>query len=802
MFSLLKSAIKKDASTKGNGNGDLDDFFSKGAGADAQNDSLTPGMANTAPGEGNGKIKAIRNEFRASEYGLVIRDLDQEKNETPNDQSIAADDDTTQIGTTGAFEASGTAADGSMEELPDSGQNIGEAINADEALPRSLDYEGLEGTEVGSQFESKDAPDQESSNNAVDTAPRDLGEETAEEAEYPSTAGWDAGNHVEEAAANVAQAELTGEDDGQSHTALSHEVPEYPADGQVSNGNAIEAENIVQQAREDEQVGLEDAGSMAIDINDASQAGDRAEDAAWEPRNLDEELGPPANDDGSQGDERSDLQESDGIQIEDLNIENRAGNEAPDYEGEAYEFNANQSEEDYETSGNENEDGTNLHDNTSMVDEAPLEQKGDFNADDGYPGDARSEAEGEALEGMNDENGDDIRSEMADSLQQEEDIPEDANSDDESTGERFGDGLDQGEDVEPSDEQLEQSDAEFREEELSDLDSNVGNQVDLDESVTENPLAVPLKKWTKAHMAAFRVHVRPKANLFDFLVRKGVQGRERVSEVVGTALKLCLENSTAVRGKTHARVYMEAGSTPLGPFFAFLALTLQSTMNSTNNEKDTKDKRKDEKVRHEDNEGGEGAETEYEETNDGETKDEDANDEDAIAEDAEDEDAEDEEAKEGKNRDEDAESQSTVEEADPWDDLDLMDDLEEPPSLYEPPKPKAVESKPAHDSDDQSKRTKVATNILVVMFLQAVLESSRAAISEPANAYLEWTFIPQTLQINSGPTNLEDENDGSLHEKRSKRTAAQNLKWEDVNPLEYVSIGVSQSSMTSQSTSH
>ena len=238
-------------------------------------------------------------------------------------------------------------------------------------------------------------------------------------------------------------------------------------------------------------------------------------------------------------------------------------------------------------------------------------------------------------------------------------------------------------------------------------------------------------------MEAFQIHVRSKANIFDFLARNGVQNRERVSEVVAGSLKLCLKDTTGLRGKTHATVYLEAGGTPLGPFLAFLALTIQSTMNTSKEEKNAKE-------------------------------DDQASDEDKP------------------------ETSLTVEEDDPWDDFEMDDDeLEAPPSHVEPPKPGPIVPTTGHDCDAHCKRPEVATNIMVVMFLQAILESSRAALSGPACAYLEWTFIPQELEINSGPANCKDQNDGSLHEKRSKRTAALNLKWEDVNPLEYVSIGVS-----------
>ena len=139
---------------------------------------------------------------------------------------------------------------------------------------------------------------------------------------------------------------------------------------------------------------------------------------------------------------------------------------------------------------------------------------------------------------------------------------------------------------------------------------------------------------------------------------------------------------------------------------------------------------------------------------------------------------------------EESQPPASADESDPWDDFDLEDNLEAPPSHLEPPKPGPAAPTSGH-TDSPGKRPQVPTNVMVVMFLQAILETSRAAISGPANAYLEWTFISQDLEINSRLAKCKDQNDGSLHEKRSKRTAAFNLTWENVNPLEYVSIGVS-----------
>jgi hypothetical protein len=898
MFSLLKSAIKKDSSTKNEASSsNLDDFFSKGARKEGQDNKAAADTTKRPSDKGKGSIQSYRSDFRASEYGLVIRNLDEERAGIAKNQSGLADNDTVQgrpetsgqetAAASGAVEVSGTVQEANMQSRPASDLFIGEGFSAGEKLPGDLNDRGQNGDIINE--------DDEVTNNTSDQHGDDYASEkrlsvpekgTIERGEEPNPSDRTSRNFDDEIVAGARQDQLMEKNDG-----------------------------LTQQAREEK------------------QAGEGLDHAAWEPRNLDEELN------------RTDQQDPDGLQSVAANAEDTDRIEEPRYHDEGYELDDNRSDQGYEDQDEANDDSrfaeTSLDkfdtrpdiddtlmdlsqgsrtptrneaddvdelpdssdelsgypdDNYSNADGTPLRQEDGVDMNDGRSEYDHEYGEGENSEEHSDQQDNDIGSELADSIQPDEeafegsdgasnlednyseneieeqpeefdeapdarapDVDAESNAedidrdldeqnshisddplndddglngdhglegDDDLDGDRgqgedegleedegveedvglegeddleVDEGLDEGDDIEADegldegddmkadrgveegdnqdggedldedeglngddnqdgDDGLEEDDGlrgadeqsvisgPVAEGERSDLGSNPESQADMEESAPDNPLAVPGRQWTEAHMEAFRIHVRSKTNIFDFLARKDVSNRERLCEVVAESLKLCLKDPTALHGKTHATVFMEAGATPLGPFLAFLALTVQSTMNSSKDEKTMGEKAKDEKM-----------------VKDGE------------------------EASEEKE----PEAASAADDADEWDDFDVMEDLEAPPSHFEPPKPAQAEPKSAHESDVKDKRPEVATNIMVVMFLQAVLESSRAAIKEPAKAYLEWTFIPQPLEINSGPANCEYENDGSLHDKKAKRTAGEHVKWEDVNPLEYVSIGVS-----------
>jgi hypothetical protein len=784
MLNLLKSAIKKDSSTKAEANGsNLDDFFKKGEEKDASN------------GEKKDGIKSIRNQFRASEYGLVIKDLDMEKAQMARNQSASTVDDAIQrqavaneqVSTLAPdhVEAQGPTEDLSMQAPLDSDRNTGEEFNADEQFGSGIDNEGRGHEQLGHFQSGGDRLDQTKDDSANETGPEYSGQVSAQEEGDPNLPGWTPRSLEKAQTAEMSEREHVRDDNGHVHSTLAQDDNKLLPSEQFSNKSHREGPYPGQQ-EDDEHFAEEKTDFMANDVDenmerDASPDDNGLESEEWRPRNFD------AENPESQG--QLDPQDPDGLRGEDGVVDNTTRDEEPVEDDQARGFDDYQFEQDSDSRNDVSLQGTLT----------PLEQD-EFERDDTHPEADQDDGGGEYLDEETGESVGDVGSEKADSPRQDGEVldqadetadlgdhlsegdiggqPEDAEEllDEAAdyTGEGYGsdaehnpttaddrseagdglgrDGTPEGEeeldgndDVEANDD-LGEDGIDPAEQDASEIESNAGSNADQ-EPVPENPLSVPGKQWTEEHLAAFLIHVQSKANIFDFLTRKGVSNHERVSEVITKSLKLCLkdtskEDTTALRRKKHATIFMEAGGTPLGPFVAFLALTVQSTSKE--------ERKKDEKKK------------------------------------------EDKETEDGEQTKEDGVSQpgSPADEDDPWDDFDLDDDLEAAPSYFEPPKPLAVVPRSGHDGHAPSKRLEVATNIMVVMFLQAVLETSRAAILEPAKAYLEWTFIPQALKISSVHASCEDENYGSLHEKREKHTAGDRLKWEDVNPLEYVSIGV------------
>ena len=852
MLNLLKSAIKKDSSTKGEANGgNLDDFFTNGVERNKLSNTPTANLMSRKNGEGNRGLQSIRNEFRASEYGLVIRDLDEEKEESAQSQPKSTQNDTAQhqaenSASQDAIETSGRTEDVNTQARPHSSQSFGEGGGSKGPSLESVDNQGQDAADNENQQSTEVAPDQHTNSRAEGTESRDLDHESTQETGVPDLAGLTSRDFDEDVTTGLGHTDLPGENEGPAQSNLDQDEHEFPHDEHLPNYHSDEAQELDQQELEEQAaLGMDDSMERVIEEDveiDPAQLDEGLEDGEWNPRDLDAE--------NAENHDRLSPQNPDDLHSYAGTVDDPADSNDSVHGDQGHDFGDNQSYQDYGSEDEANlegamslshdevderdglpdfsdEEGANPEDNYSNYDEPPLGDQDDLDPEDRYLESDQEQGEGDNLEEPDDGFADDdVGSQMADSLGQDEDALDEGNEpshvgdgfsennieehgegiddttyqDDESLEKGFdpdaaeqmsttskhslmeedeplegddppdydddvdaNDGLDRDEDedgklegdddpygeddLEAADEQSFIAESAAAEEERSDLGEDFGSQVYGDESIADNPLSIPGREWTEKHLAAFQIHVRSKSNIFDFLINKGVLNRERVPEVIVQALKLCLkdtskDDTTALRHKKHATVFMEAGGTPLGPYLAFLALTVQSTMNSSKDETDKEgQKQKDEEK---------------------------PSDED--------------ESKPVASNDED----------DPWDDdFGLEDGLEAPPSYFEPPK--AVQSAPksGHDSDTRSKRPEVATNIMVVMYLQAILESSRARVSEPAKAYLEWTFIPQPLQITSEPASCKDENNGSLHEKREKLTAGDHKKWEDVNPLEYVSIGVS-----------
>ena len=157
MLNLFKNAIKKEPSTTNDGNnGDLDDFLGKGTGKDGQNSDTAASLSNTTNPKSNEALKSNGIDLGAEDFGLVIRDLDKEREELAKKQAVSAENGPTQgpmgtseretAQTSNVANASGNAVEPSTEELPNFGENIGEIVSSDESFP-SVDNQGEKSAE-------------------------------------------------------------------------------------------------------------------------------------------------------------------------------------------------------------------------------------------------------------------------------------------------------------------------------------------------------------------------------------------------------------------------------------------------------------------------------------------------------------------------------------------------------------------------------------------------------------------------------------------------------------------------------
>jgi hypothetical protein len=827
MFSLLKGVIKKEGSNRPDGNGNnLNGFFKGGQKKDDQEDMHPAFMASAADHESSGSNNPTAEEYTPEDYGLVIRDLDKERAELERDQTTMVENEMTQEEQHGHPEGSASdapispptisgndqeqgTAGGTSGQVTDAGNFDPDATNKEE--PRGQDQESEQFMQgVGDHVAAKTV-------DADEAISDDPNKQVPEDANEENLAEWAPRNLDEELATRPAGQQVQGagnEDTTEAPEVGTSEIPE------MAVAQEAEIEETAQEGPQKESFGAVAVAAANLDQEEEVEpdfANGFPEEVDFQPRNLDELFIPSASvvqsqngmqdmgpnvlgeqnestlmeatsmvgrAEASEGDVTFEqnkviLEEPDGTidgsTSYDAGHEEAANELSASFEGHSMADSqldlADEAVPVVQNDGNQFQESGFLTDENMSYENVQMEPEADRAAQDDStnPYDleqsdavndedvAEAEMEAEAaLEnaaesddyGVEDVNNDEAQAASNDS---DDEDPEGDLEGAESCYEELDAGAEAAEqDVDPdslenletdelgpAEEQSTGSGSPAGESQFSDGEFEGESHTDLDDAPPENPLAIPGKKWKRAHMDAFRMYVRTNEDLFDFLGRRGIMYRERVPEVISEALKLCLRETTALRGKTHAMVFMEAGGTPLGPFLAFLALTVQSTMNTAKDDTNLKDKHKEDEV-----------------------------------------------------------ESIPPEEIDPWDELDMMDDFKAPPAFFDVANlGQTATDAGDHDCDAHCKRPEVATNIMVVMFLQAILESSRAAISGPTKAYLEWTFIPQELEINSGPASCRDENEGSLHEKRSQRTAAFNLKWEDVNPLEYVSIGVSETDL-------
>ena len=111
-----------------------------------------------------------------------------------------------------------------------------------------------------------------------------------------------------------------------------------------------------------------------------------------------------------------------------------------------------------------------------------------------------------------------------------------------------------------------------------------------------------------------------------------------------------------------------------------------------------------------------------------------------------------------------------------------------PQKQSKPISPIAPENTPQHVAARQEK-AEIVSNTMAVLFLQAILESSRDLISSPEGNYLEWHFIPKWLHVASSRATCQCINDGSLFRKHWQKKGS-DREWINVDNLLYASIKV------------
>jgi hypothetical protein len=123
------------------------------------------------------------------------------------------------------------------------------------------------------------------------------------------------------------------------------------------------------------------------------------------------------------------------------------------------------------------------------------------------------------------------------------------------------------------------------------------------------------------------------------------------------------------------------------------------------------------------------------------------------------------------------------------DQLDLgNDDFATPQKNKSSRSPSALKQTPQHVAARQQK-AEIVTNTMAVLFLQAILESSRSLLAPPKNNYLEWHFIPTLLHVTSSKANCQSINDGSLFRKHFQQRG-DGKEWLNADQLLYASIEV------------
>jgi hypothetical protein len=89
----------------------------------------------------------------------------------------------------------------------------------------------------------------------------------------------------------------------------------------------------------------------------------------------------------------------------------------------------------------------------------------------------------------------------------------------------------------------------------------------------------------------------------------------------------------------------------------------------------------------------------------------------------------------------------------------------------------------------REEKAEIVKNTMAILFLQAILESSRTSISSSEGSYMEWHFIPTKLHVATSKAACACINDGSLFRKQYQKRS-DDKEWVNADDLLYTSIEV------------
>jgi hypothetical protein len=286
-------------------------------------------------------------------------------------------------------------------------------------------------------------------------------------------------------------------------------------------------------------------------------------------------------------------------------------------------------------------------------------------------------------------------------------------------------------------------------------------------------------KWTKQHLSHLRIEFEDAQQWLPCLKESKIlpDPARRLEKSVYD----CLETSVHLpEAQSHHSMFSKAGQTQLGPFLAFLAMTRQSwpfvedgTSMSTTASQPKDESSESNENSHVSRLKGNELEEEYVSSRE---------EEDQLA------------RLQGELRLDELAGKGPEEEivALPHSESDNALERFKTPTRF-PNIPTTVSEQTPQQKAQEIKKPEIVANVMIILFLQAVLESSRQNLKllrskdlGSHGCHLEWFLLPTTLHINTATIKCDAINDGSLFCK-SRRGSG----WTNMSDLVYCSVEVS-----------